>query len=88
MDNLVYKIIELITLDSISSVDKEYLTKLVNELLGSTKNWFFCLQQNIVLPDEVASGIMGNIYTADNSRFSDGSVVDFKQENILVNLLS
>jgi len=87
LDNLVAEIIDLITLDTISITDKEYLIRLVSELLGSRKDWLICLQQNIVLPQEVASGIMGHIYTIDNGRFSNGSVVNFNCESKLANLL-
>ncbi|MBA6252059.1 hypothetical protein H4J45_18400 [Colwellia sp. BRX10-6] len=87
MDSLVAEIIDLITLDTISITDKEYLIRLVGELLGSKKDWFICLQQNIVLPQEVASGIMGHIFTIDNGRFSNGTVVNFNCESKLANLL-
>lgn len=71
MGNLIAEIIDLITWKTISITDKEYLTRLVGELLGSKQGWFFCLQENLVLPQEVASGIMGHIYTIDNGRFSN-----------------
>ncbi len=76
MNTLAEKIVS----DGVSTSEKKDLIHLVQELMGGEKQWLSCLRKELVLPEEVASGIMSNLYTAENGRFKNGNQVNFDKE--------
>lgn len=74
--------------NSIEESDKAKLVKLVEDLLGDRKNWFWGLKSRAVLPEEVANGILGHVYTESNGYFKENELVSFDENRKLVTLMS
>ena len=85
---LAVKIVETFVTSNIEENDKEYLVSLVIDLLGERKNWYRGLQDKMVLPKEVAGGILGHVYIDKNGYFHKNSLSNFEDNEDLVNVLS
>ena len=81
------EIVKCISLRKLDSEDEMYLVNLISDLLGDRKQWYSCLASEMVTAIEVASAILGHIYTEKNGYFRTKGVINFKSEKQVVELL-